>query len=85
MKKTNGSVLRIYMLLNDYPVVYDTLRGSFYGKKVDIDGIHNILGCCGSDRLEKTAKIYNSNLNDDFKTFEQCSIAKSRQNNVKKG
>jgi hypothetical protein len=43
-----------------------------------------MLGHCGSDRLEKTAKIHDLKLNGDFKNCEQCTIAKARQKNVKK-
>ena len=43
-----------------------------------------MLGHCGSDRLEKTAKIHGFNLIGDFKTCEECAIAKARQKNVKK-
>jgi hypothetical protein len=43
-----------------------------------------ILGHCSSDKLEKTAKINDLNLNGEFKSCEQCAIAKARQKNVKK-
>jgi hypothetical protein len=42
------------LILNEFPVVCNTLSGPFYGKKVDINECHNILGHRGSERLEKT-------------------------------
>ena len=43
-----------------------------------------MLGHCGSDRLEKTAKIHDFKLHGEFKTCEECTIAKARQKNVNK-
>jgi hypothetical protein len=82
--RTNDSVSGIKLLVNESYVVYNTLSGTFYGNKVYINEFHKILGHCGSDRLEKTDKIYDLRLNGEFKTFEQCTIAKARQKNVNK-
>jgi hypothetical protein len=79
MRTTNGSVSAIKLIMNESPVVYDTLSSPFYGNKVDTNEFHKILGHCGSDTLENTAKINNSNLNGEFKISEQCAIAKARQ------
>jgi hypothetical protein len=46
------------MLVNDSSVVYNTLSGTFYGKKVEINQFHKLMEHCGSDRLEKEAKIH---------------------------
>jgi hypothetical protein len=43
-----------------------------------------MLGHCGSDRLEKTSKNHNLNLNGEFKSCEHYSVAKTRQNNGNK-
>jgi hypothetical protein len=37
MRTTNGSVSGVKLLVNESPVVYNTLSGPFYGKKVDIN------------------------------------------------
>jgi hypothetical protein len=52
--------------------------------EADIIEFHNMLGNCGSDRLEKTAKIHDLQLNGEFKTCERCAFSKARQKNVKK-
>jgi hypothetical protein len=70
MRTTNCSVLGIKLLVNKSPVVYNTLSGPFYGKKVDVNEFHQMLGHCGSDILEKTAKIHKLKLNSEFKTYE---------------
>jgi hypothetical protein len=59
MKTINGSISRNKLLLNETTVVYNTVSSSFYGKKIDINESHKILGYWGSDKLEKTAKIPN--------------------------
>jgi len=51
---------------------------------VYINEFHKILGHCGSDRLEKTAKIHNFKLCGEFQTCEECAIAKGRQKNINK-
>jgi hypothetical protein len=43
-----------------------------------------MLGHCGSDRMEKTAKIHDLKLNSENKTCEYCSIAKASHKNFKK-
>jgi hypothetical protein len=70
--------------VNDSPIVYNTISGPLYGKKVDISEFHNMLGHCGSNRLENNAKIHEFKLNGEFKTCEQCDIAKCRQKNINK-
>jgi hypothetical protein len=45
---------------------------------------HKLLGDCGLDRLEKTAKIHDFKLSGKFQTCEECAIPKSRQNNINK-
>jgi hypothetical protein len=84
MRITNGSLSGVKLLVNESPVVYSTLSGTFYGKKVAINEFHKMLGHCGSDRWEKNAKIHNSKLNDEFKTCEQYPIDKHKQKNVNK-
>jgi hypothetical protein len=84
IRTTNSYVSGIKLLVNEYPVVYNNLSGPFYGKKGDINELHKMLGHCDSDRLEKTTKIHDLKLNGEFKTFEQCAIAKSSQKNVNK-
>jgi hypothetical protein len=44
MRTTNGSVSGVTLLVNESPVVYNTISGIFYGKKVDINEFHKILG-----------------------------------------
>jgi hypothetical protein len=39
---------------------------------------------CGSDRLEKTAKIHGFKLIGEFNTCGECAISKARQKKVKK-
>jgi hypothetical protein len=84
MTTTNGSVSGIKLLVNDSPIVYNTISGPLYGKKVDISEFHNMLGHCGSNRLKNNAKIHEFKLNGEFKTCEQCDIAKCRQKNINK-
>jgi hypothetical protein len=55
-----------------------------FWKEVDINEFHKILGHCGSDILEKTAKIHDFKVNGEFKTCEQFVITKSRHKNVNK-
>jgi hypothetical protein len=43
-----------------------------------------MLGYCGSDRLQKTAKIHRLKLSGEFETCEECAIAKAMQKNVNK-
>jgi hypothetical protein len=76
MRTTNGSVSAIKLLVNQSPVVYNTLRGPFYEKKVDINEFHEMLGHCGSDRFKKTAKIHDLNLNGEFKNCDSVQSLK---------
>jgi hypothetical protein len=84
MSTTNSSVSGIQLLVNESRVVYNILISPCFGKKVDINEFHKILGYCGSYRLEKTAKIHDLKLNGEFKTCEQCAIAKAKQKSFKK-
>jgi hypothetical protein len=84
MRTTNGSVSGIKLIVNESPVVCNTLSSTYYGKNLDINEFHKILLQCGSDRLEKTSKIHDLKLIGEFKTCEQCAIAKARQKNVNK-
>jgi hypothetical protein len=43
-----------------------------------------MLGHCGSDKLERTAKIHDFKLFGEFKTCKECVISKVRQKSVNK-
>jgi hypothetical protein len=66
------------------PVVYHTLSYPVHENKINMMIFHKMLGHCGSDRLEKNAKIQDVKLNGEFKTYEKCAIAKARQKNINK-
>jgi hypothetical protein len=74
MRTTNASVSGVKVLVNESPVLYNTLSGIFSGKKVDISEVQKMLGDCGSDRLEKTTKTHKFKLNVELKTCKQCAI-----------
>ena len=82
-KAKDGTVSGIKMTVCDGSVAYSTIS-DVSKKGIEINEFHKMLGHCGSDRLEKTAKIHGFNLIGDFKTCEECAIAKARQKNVKK-
>jgi hypothetical protein len=84
MRPTNGSVSGIKLLVNESPAVYNNLSGPLYGKKVEINEFHKILGHWVSDKLEKITKIHDLKLNGEFKTCEQYAIDKARHNSNNK-
>ena len=83
-KTTNGSISGIKLTVNESPVAYNAVSDSAPGKKIDMNEFHKMLGHCGLDRLEKTARIHNLQLSGDFSKCEECAIAKARQKNVNK-
>jgi hypothetical protein len=84
MTTKNDSVSKIKVLMNESHVVHNTISSPFYGKKVEINEFHKMLGHHGSDRFENTAKIHDLKMKGEFKTFEKCAIAKARHNNFNK-
>jgi hypothetical protein len=84
IRTTNGSTSGVKLLVNETSIDNETLSVPFCGKKVNINELRKILENCGSDRLEKIAKIYDLNLNGDFKTCEQFAIVKAKDKNVNK-
>jgi hypothetical protein len=57
IRTANVSVSRIKLLVNEPPVVYNSLSGTFMEIKLILMSFTRFLGHCSSDRLEKTAKI----------------------------
>ena len=55
-KAKDGTVSGILMIPCDNPVAYTVLNG-ISKKGIEINKFHKMLGHCGSDRLERTAKI----------------------------
>ena len=82
--KDDGIVTGIKMSVNNSSVAYNSISDPVSKKNVDINLFHKMLGHCGSDRLEKTAKIHDFKLHGEFKTCEECAIAKARQKNLNK-
>ena len=56
-KAKDGTVSGIKMMAYDNPVVYNTMN-DVLKKDIEINKFHKMLGHCGSDRLEKTARIH---------------------------
>jgi hypothetical protein len=81
---SNGSVSGIKLSINESPVAYNTISNFRPGKSININDFHKMLGHCGSDRLQKTAKIHGLKLSGKFETCAECAIAKARQKNVNK-
>jgi hypothetical protein len=53
-------------------------------KGIEFYDFHTMLGHCGSDRLDRTAKIHGFKLFGELKTCKQCVISKARQKNINK-
>ena len=83
-RTTNGFVSGIKMSVYDSPVIYNATKGLITNKCLDINRFHEILGHCGLDRLQKTAKIHGLKLKGDFEVCKDCAVAKARQKNVNK-
>ena len=71
--KDDGIVTWIKMSINNSSVAYNSISDPVSKKNVDINLFHKMLGHCGSDRLEKTAKIHDFKLHGEFKTCEECA------------
>jgi hypothetical protein len=65
------------------PVAYIVLNGTAK-KGIAINTFHKMIGHCGSDKLERTAKIHDFKLFGEFKTCKECVISKVRQKSVNK-
>jgi len=84
LRTANGSVSGIKLSIDKSPVAYNTISNFRPAKSININDFHKMLGHCGSDRLQKTAKIHNLRLSGEFETCKECAIAKARQKNVNK-
>jgi hypothetical protein len=82
-KAKDGTVSGILMRPCDNPVAYTILNG-VTKKGIEINDFHTMLGHCGSDMLERTARIHCFKLFGELKTCKQCAISKARQKNIKK-
>jgi hypothetical protein len=80
-KAKDGTVSGILMRPCDNLVAYTVLNG-VTKKGIEIIDFHTTLGNCGSDRLERTARIHGFKLFGEFKTCEQSTISKARQMNI---
>ena len=76
-KAKDGTVSGILMRPCDNPVAYTVLNG-VTKKGIEINEFHTMFGHCGSDRLERTARIHGFKLFGELKTCEQCAISKAR-------
>jgi hypothetical protein len=56
-KAKDGAVLEVKMIAYDDPVAYSAVNMDLK-KGVEINKFCNMLGRCGSDKLEKTANIH---------------------------
>jgi hypothetical protein len=74
-KATDGAVLGVTMIAYDDPVTYSAVNIDLK-KGFEINEFHKMLGHCGSDRLKKTANIHGFKLIGEYKTCEECAIAK---------
>jgi hypothetical protein len=52
--------------------------------KIKINNLHDIFGHCGKAVARMTGKRYGYDVMSDFKTCEDCSVAKARQKNFYK-
>jgi hypothetical protein len=80
-KAKDGTVSGILMKSCDNPVANTDLNG-VTKKGIEINDFHAMLGHCGSDRLERTARIHGFKLFGELKTCKQCAISKARQKNM---
>ena len=71
------------MMAYDNPVAYNAIH-DVLKRGIEINKFHKMLRCCGSDRLEKAARIHGFKLIGEFNTCEECAVSKARQKNVKK-
>jgi hypothetical protein len=76
-KAKDGTVSGILMRPCDNTVLNGVTK-----KGIEINNFHTMLGHCGSDRLERTARIHGFNLFGELKTCKQCAISKARQKNI---
>jgi hypothetical protein len=82
-KAKDGTVSGISMRPYDNPVAHTVLNG-VTKKGIEINDFHTMLGHCGSDRLERTARIHGFKLFGELKTCKQCAISKARQKKINK-
>jgi len=80
-KAKDGTVSGILMRPRYNAVAYTALN-SATKQGIEINKFHTMLGHCGSDRLERTAKIHGFELFGELKKCEQCAISKARQKNI---
>ena len=55
------------MTVYESPVIYNATKGLITNKCLDIIDVHEILGYCELDQLQKTAKIHSLKLRGDMK------------------
>jgi hypothetical protein len=81
----DGTVTGIKISVYDMLLTFNTVSDIVMKKDMDTIMFHMMLGHCGSDRLEKNAKLHNFGLSGEFKTCEECAIAKSHAKECKQG
>jgi Reverse transcriptase (RNA-dependent DNA polymerase) len=53
-------------------------------RSFDINHLHRVFGHCGLETLKNTVKMHGLKYSGEFKTCEECAVAKARQKNVNK-
>ena len=55
-----------------------------YDKRIDMNKFHEMMGHCGTEKLQKTANIHGFKLVGNVEVCQDCAIAKARQKNFNK-
>ena len=82
-KAKGGTLSGIKMMAYDNPVAYNSMN-DVLKRDIEINRFHKMLGHCGSDRLEKTSRIYGFKLIGKVNECEECAVSKARKKNMKK-
>jgi hypothetical protein len=72
------------LAIDEFPAACNAIACSNPGKSININDFQKMLGHCGSDRREKTAKNSQFKVKREFRMRKECAIATARQKNIKK-
>jgi D-alanine-D-alanine ligase-like ATP-grasp enzyme len=80
----HGFVSGIQLSVFQSPVIYNATTMVCLDKRIKVNRLHEMMGHCGTEKLQKTANILGFKLIGSIKVCQNCAIVKARQKNIDK-